>query len=309
MALKISTQPATEPLSLVEAKLHLRVDSGSFADNLTSVQSIVPGAHIVAASYSLIGTAADVLGYSTVVLLESGTNGSNGTVDVKLQESDDNVTFTDVASGAFTQVTTANDNATYEKAYTGVKHHLRVVCTVAVIACEFGVSIVKSAPTSAEDTLITSLIKAARSYCEKFQNRAYITQTWELWLDEFPSLGYLMIPLPPLISIGSIKYYDVGDNEFDFANTNYYVDTKNEPGWVVLNSTSNWPSTTLRPANGVCVTFTCGYGVASDVPCDTIAAIKLLLGHLYEHREAVTIGTVNELPLAVKSLLWMDRVF
>jgi len=37
--------------------------------------------------------------------------------------------------------------------------------------------------TTAEDVLISSLIKAARQYCENYQRRAYITQTWELWLD------------------------------------------------------------------------------------------------------------------------------
>ena len=37
-----------------------------------------------------------------------------------------------------------------------------------------------------DDVLIQSLIAAARQDCEKFQNRAYITQTWELWLDAWP---------------------------------------------------------------------------------------------------------------------------
>jgi len=308
MALKIKTQPATEPVSSVEAKLHLRVDSGSFADNLTSVQSIVPGSHNIASAYSLIGTSVDVLGYSTVVLLESGTNGTNGTVDVKLQESDNNTTWTDVTSGAFTQITEGNDNTTYELAYTGIKQWLRVVSTVGTAACSFGVSIVKNAPTGADDTLITSLIKTARSYCEKFQNRAYITQSWELWLDEFPRNGQLQIPLPPLISIDSIKYYDVDDNEYPFADTNYFVDVKNEPGWIVLNSSISWPSTTLRPANGVCVTFTCGYGAASDVPEDVKSAMKLIIGHLYKNREAVDTDNLKELPFAVDALLWMDRI-
>jgi hypothetical protein len=52
--------------------------------------------------------------------------------------------------------------------------------------------------TDDEDTLITSLIAAAREDCEAFQNRAYINQTYELWLDSFPSKDYIEIPLPPL---------------------------------------------------------------------------------------------------------------
>ena len=49
-----------------------------------------------------------------------------------------------------------------------------------------------------EDTLIQSLIAAARMDCEKFQNRAYITQTWELWMDSWPDKDFIELPLPPL---------------------------------------------------------------------------------------------------------------
>ena len=48
-----------------------------------------------------------------------------------------------------------------------------------------------------EDDLITTFIEAAREYCEEYQNRAYITQTWDLSLDEFPDSPY-SLPKPPL---------------------------------------------------------------------------------------------------------------
>lgn len=310
MALKLNTAPTVEPVSLAEAKTHLRLDSGYITDNIESEQSIAPGAHVIAAAYSLVGTAIEVLGYDVMVELVCGTNEAGGTVDVKLQDSDDNTTFTDVASGAFTQVTTANDNATYEKAYTGGRRYLKVVSTVGTATCSFGVNIILRGGDSTEDTLLSSLITAAREYCEGFQNRAYINQAWELWLDEWPDKDYLEIPKPPLSSITSIKYYDVDDTEYTLDSSSYYVDVISEPGWVVLNNGYSWPSTTLRPANGVCITFVAGYGASSSyVPAKVRQAMLLLIGHYYEHREAVSDKSMTQVPMAVDSLLWLDRCF
>lgn len=361
MALKQTVAPTIEPVTLLEAKAHLRLDSGSFGDNITTVQSIAPGAHVIAASYTLVGTAVNVLGYKVIVNLVAGTNGAGGTVDVKLQESDDNTNWSDVSSGAFTQVTEANDNATQEKEYTGGKQYLRAVATVAVATCSFGVDILKYQPYSTEDDLIESLITAARQDCEAFQNRAYISQTWELWMDSFPEEDPFEIPLPPLqiplvtagsfetgktyriVSVGTtnfvaigaasntvgvvftatgsgsgtgtatasvvIKYYDTDDTEYTFDGSNYFVDVKSEPGRVCLNSGASWPTISLRPVNGVCITFIAGYGsTADDVPKKYRQAILLLLGHLYENREAVSDKPLKEVPFAIESLLYKDRI-
>ena len=361
--IKLVAPPATEPVSLAETKAHLRLDSGTLADNLTPAQSIVPDSHAIAAAYSLLGSSADVLGYTALVILDAGLNGAGGTVDVKLQDSDDNSTWADVASGAFTQVTEANDNAIYEKLYTGVKQYLRVVCTVAGAACSFGVSILKSAPTSADDDLLSALITTARQHAENVCRRALITQTWELWLDAFPTRDYLEIPLPPILepavtagsfatgtvyrilslgttdftligasantvgvvftatgagtgtgtatASGIVKYYDTDDIATFMDAGDYLFDSKSEPGRLALNYGETWPSTTLRPANGVCVSFIAGYGAASTVPRAIKQAMLLIIGHLYENREAIAVsGAIpKELPLAVDALLMPYRIF
>jgi len=310
LALYLKTAPTIEPVSLLEVKLHCRIDSTSFADDLTSAQSIAPGSHVIAASYSLVGTGVDVLGYSALVLFEAGTNGTGGTVDVKVQESDDDATYTDWAGGSFTQVTTANNNATYEKSYTGAKQYIRVVATVANAACEFGVSIIKDAPTSAEDTLLEALITTAREWCEGYQNRQYITAIWELWLDDWPSEDYIRIPLPPLQAVSSIKYYGTDNTAATMDTADYFVDTKSEPGRVSLAYGKTWPTTTLRPVNGVVVEFEAGYGdAASDVPKRVKQAMLLLIGHLYERREQSTEKALSEIPFGVKALLGLDRVW
>lgn len=311
MALKLITAPAVEPVTLTEVKLHCRVDSGSLADNTTNEQTIALASHGVAAAYSLEGTAIEVLGYQVLVVLESGTNGDGGTVDVKLQHRDSTSdAWADVTGGSFTQVTTANDNATYGLDYTSGKRYLRAVATVAGAACVFGVTIQKVQPYSAEDTLLTALIQAAREYAEGYLNRALVTQTWELVLDDWPNEDYVELPLPPLQSVTDIKYKDIAGTESTWAATNYIVDTDSFLGRVVLADGCSWPTTTLYPAGGIRIKFVAGYGLAADVPQTTKHALLMLIGHWYKNREVdLAVGsTYQEAPFAVKVLLDLNRV-
>jgi len=57
------------------------------------------------------------------------------------------------------------------------------------------------------------------------------------------------------------------------------------------------------------VTFVSGYGAAAAVPKAIKQALLLLIGHLYENREAVTTANLNELPMAVNALLYPYRVW
>lgn len=163
-----------------------------------------------------------------------------------------------------------------------------------------------------EDAFITSLITTAREYCEAVQNRAYMTQTWELWLDDWPDKAYIAIPKPPLQEIVSVKYFDTSGKEYVFPESEYIIDNKNQPGGLALAYGKGWPSATLRPANGICVTFTAGYKTADEVPARVKQAILLLVGHWYENREAALTGSANsggkEIEFAVNALLWQERV-
>jgi len=162
-----------------------------------------------------------------------------------------------------------------------------------------------SPATHPDDSLVTSLIKAARQHIDGkdgLLSRALITQTWELQLDEFP-VSEIRIPLPPLQSVSSVKYNDLAGIEQTVLSTDYVVDTVTPPGWVLLVTGKSWPETMETP-NAVRVRFVAGYGDAAAVPEPIKAAMKLLIGHLYENREAVTVGVNSqELPMAVHALL------
>lgn len=157
-------------------------------------------------------------------------------------------------------------------------------------------------PSAADDALVTALIAAARSQVENYVHRALITQTRELKLDCFPAC--IELPFPPVASVTSVKYTDLNGAEQTVAGGDLDTDVNSSPGRVQPAYGSTWPST--RPGfNAVRVRYVCGYGAAgSDVPEPLRYAMRLLLAHLYENREAVVIGTISsELPLGVAALL------
>ena len=160
---------------------------------------------------------------------------------------------------------------------------------------------------SDDDDLITSLIKVARIWSEGYQNRAYVNQSITLKMNKFQNR--LELPRSPLGSVTSVKYLDTEGSEQTLSSSFYDVDTTSEPGLVTLAYGQNWPA--IRDVHhAIEVIFVAGYGAtAANVPETVKAAIKLIVGHLYEHREDVSEITLNEVPMAAKSLLAIDRAF
>lgn len=159
---------------------------------------------------------------------------------------------------------------------------------------------------STDDMLISGLIVTAREFYEKWQRppRALITQTREMYLDGWPGEDYIELR-SPLASVTHIKYYGTDNIEYTMDSADYYVDTKSFVSKVGLAYGKSWPSTTLRPSNSVCIRYICG---SSEVEQMIKDGMKLLIGHLYENREATTERTLTEIPLGARILLGMDRV-
>lgn len=143
--------------------------------------------------------------------------------------------------------------------------------------------------SSDEDTLLQSLITVARRLLERYTFRSFHTQTWQMNLDDFPSSDdeWIRLPMAPIQSVTSVKYYDEGGTLQTLTPTTVYkVDTVSEPGRLYLAESQSWPSDVLDELNAITILYIAGYGAAADVPAELKQAILLMCGDLYLNRES-----------------------
>lgn len=156
------------------------------------------------------------------------------------------------------------------------------------------------------DAEIMRVVASARRWTENYLNRALMTQTWDLYLDEFPNEDYIELPFPPLQSVTWVKYKAASTGVLTvMAAADYVVDIVSEPGRVALAYGESWEST-YDEIQAVQVRFVCGYGLGEDVPEDIRQAIMMKAASMYEHRgdEIVDPG----IDRAAKALLWPYRM-
>lgn len=174
-----------------------------------------------------------------------------------------------------------------------------------------------SPAVSDDDAWITAQIPAAREYCERELGRALAPRTMEIATNAFPGVAVdtaagAAFPLPfgPVTEIVSVKYDDTNGDEQTVDPATYVLDSYANPSRLCLAYGATWP--TARSAlNSVRVRYVTGYELAAGSPPVPVlpktarAAMLLMLGHLYENREATGVDKLIELPLGVRALLEM----
>ena len=163
---------------------------------------------------------------------------------------------------------------------------------------------VGSPPSHPDDTLVQALISASRENAEQYTGVTIASCTYEMQgelLDDKLSLQTY-----PVTSIVSVKYQDEDDVTQTVSASDYYVDNFERPARLVFKENAPTATLTVRFSAG----FTDGQSPNPyPVPAGIKAAMLLLIGHLYENREAVNVGNiVNEFPLGYIYLMTSHRI-
>jgi len=120
----------------------------------------------------------------------------------------------------------------------------------------------------------------------------FVSRQFVYVLDSFPRRQVnnpdtdltICLPMPPCVSIESVKYIDVNGVQQTLATTEYYTAIRGKPARIVPANGKQWPDTQPGKPEAVEITFTAGFGDRTQVPEDLKAAIKLILGDRWRNR-------------------------
>ena len=153
--------------------------------------------------------------------------------------------------------------------------------------------------TSTDDAYLSSLITAAREWCEAYCDETFVHTQYRMTLDSFPR--EIELPRPPMASSGTvtavtITYTMESQQTATLSASQYRVDRDATPGVIRNVYNGSWPSH-LLDQNSVSVAWWAGYGDASTVPQRVKTAILMCVHEIYEKRGG------GEMPDAAKRLL------
>lgn len=163
-----------------------------------------------------------------------------------------------------------------------VKDHLRVEHTV-------------------DDTLIGSLRDAACEWVESYTSAKIGSRVGIAYANAWRTEA---IPVHPFV-VDSVKYYDTTDTLVTMPAADYHVDLVGRPGCIKFTEA---PDLQDDAYNRIHINLTVGW-TPTNLPESVAAAVKLLVGHWYEHRQAEVLGTITStLKLGIEALLAPHRI-
>ncbi|MBZ0259077.1 MAG: head-tail connector protein [Hyphomicrobiales bacterium] len=147
-----------------------------------------------------------------------------------------------------------------------------------------------------DDAYIATLIKTARQTIESQTGLGLVSQSWSVFLDDWPESGVIELPLAPVLDIADIKVYGDDDTFATIDPAHYYEDKVSRPARIILRGSRSWVAPG-RVANGIEILLTIGF---TSVPEPLREAILQLVGHWHETRGD---EAADEKPLGLGQLI------
>ena len=144
-----------------------------------------------------------------------------------------------------------------------------------------------------DDNYITMLIKAMTWRIEDKAEIALSTQS--ITAEWAVAQSYVTLPRPPFVSVSGISYYNDSNVEVPITSSGYYVE-----GLTI--ATIRFKQTVGARLR---VTYTAGYGTATDIPDDLKQYILQLVFQEYNQRGSVTDDMIQTVAENFKSFFFV----
>lgn len=152
-----------------------------------------------------------------------------------------------------------------------------------------------------EDSLLATLITAARLMIEAASGRMLIDQTWRIVLDQWPEAGEIRLPLSPVSVIAAARVYDAAGVAQSVSGDALALDRLADPPMIRVVGRVPEPG---RGRAAVEIDVVAGFGPASaDVPALLRHAVLRLAARWFEERGDVVGRDAMVLPAAIMTLV------
>lgn len=156
----------------------------------------------------------------------------------------------------------------------------------------------------AEDSLITSAIKTATDYVERWLRRSLMTQTLQAHWNQWPRDGVIELLRPPIQSMTSIQWRYNASSSYQTLDPNLYVFDCPDADWparITRRYSAVWPYLYGEP-DSILIQYVAGWSV---VPEEIRTAILRMVERVFDSRGQSMDGRLSD---GVEDLLRPYRV-
>jgi uncharacterized phiE125 gp8 family phage protein len=138
------------------------------------------------------------------------------------------------------------------------------------------------------DNYLESLVTAAEGFVEAWLNKSLLPQTWTYTFDVWPQGDRVWLPMPPFVSITSVKYIDTLGAQQTISAADYTT-VGTDPAILMPAYNKNWPGHRDQ-VGAIEVVYKAGME-CEDIPEPIKLAVKIVVADMYNQPETTYFNT------------------